>query len=79
MLIVNLHSAMVKLIKGIMVQYMPTATVKDCSEDELHKIKHTDRSLQLNDLDLFIGNEARLLLTTSEEEELPADIASFYK
>lgn len=65
-LIVNLHDSMCRLIATVLGRYIPISMVKDF-KDKLPEIPHTDCSNQLNDLELFIGNEARLTLTSLEE------------
>lgn len=59
---------MVKLVKSILLRYLPVATVKSYSGTDLTEIPHREREQQVNDLELFVGTEARLLLTSLEED-----------
>ena len=43
------------------------------------EVPHTDRTVQLNDLELFVGTETRLILTRLEETQPQAKIQLFLR
>lgn len=65
---IYLSSSMVSLVKRVLTNYMPVTVVKDYADADLINIRHMERSVQLIDTDLFIGTDARVLLTTLEED-----------
>lgn len=75
----DLYSSMTKLIKSVLTRYVPVETVKAYGDREIVQIPHTERTEQLSDLDLFVGTEARVLLTAIEEDLSQEKIHLFYR
>lgn len=66
---------MKKLIKKIMALYIPAAELSS-----FRNVEHTDRALQVSDMDLGIGTKARTSLVALEDDTLSeAQVADFYR
>ena len=70
-LITDLNKCMNTLVQDVLTRYLPVSFIKSHMTD-IEAIPHLDRSHQLSDLDLFIGTQARVLLT-SVEEDIPKE------
>ena len=77
MLITDLYTSMERLIKTILSHFVKVAVVKEAGND-LAAAQYS-LEVQLSDLDLFIGTEARTALVTIEEDIHCGKIALFYK
>lgn len=80
MLIIDLYGSMIKLVKTVLANYLPTTLIKNHTGD-LREITpvHDLRESQLSDADLFIGVEARVLLTALEDDTSQAEISKFLR
>lgn len=74
MLIVDLHSSMIRLIKKMMSFFIPMADIK---ETPLPDIPFMDRDHQCDDLQLNCGTLARTMLVELEETVPSAQIQTF--
>lgn len=76
----DLHGSMVKLVKTVLSQYVPVGLIRAHGGD-LREIApvHDLRADQLSDGELFVGTEARVLLTALEEDTAPAQISKFLR
>ena len=76
MIITDLYDSMKRLIEDILQRYVPIHMIEEYGITE---VPHTDRTVQLNDLELFVGTETRLILTRLEETQPQAKIQLFLR
>lgn len=69
---------MKRLIQRVLGFYIPIQLVKS-SLDDLASIPHTDRAQHLSDKDIFIGNEARVLVSVLADESTPEQLSVFFR
>lgn len=69
---------MVKLIQAVLTNYVPVPLIRD-HRDTLTLIPHTDRHKQLNDIELFISTDARVILTSLEDDTAQERIREFLR
>lgn len=72
----DLYGSMITLIQDVMGNYLPVQAIK---KSGIQPIQHMDRSIQLSDTDIFITNDARVLLTAMEDDELQGKLDQFFE
>lgn len=75
----DLHTSMVKLIQSVLGKYLPVPLIKDYDGEKLVNVPHTDRTKQLTDLDMFIGTQARVMITSCEEDVSQEKMKLFFR
>lgn len=76
MLIHDLYSSMERVIKTVMSRFLCVEAVKS---SPLAEVDVTNEETQLSDLELFLGTEIRMELTSVEEHCPMRDIQEFYR
>ena len=76
-LITDLHSSMIRLIRRMMAFYIPMQTIKGSAD--ITQIEHRDRAIQCNNIELNCGTKARMLITLLEETESSDDIHKLFR
>ena len=66
-------------MKTVMCYYLSPPAYEDKDASQLTSVRHTDEDSQLNDLELFIGNDARTLVTALEDEMDQAEVKNFIR
>lgn len=79
LLIANLHTSMLSLIKRIMLIYWDPTHVT--GTDDLTSLEHTDRTRQLSDLNLSVGDGCRQRMIVLEDDGSldRTEVTTFYR
>lgn len=77
LMIHDLHSSSVRLCKGVLVKFLPIATINQYST--VTDVPYDDIEQHLSDLDMNIGTQTRVHLTELEKEVNGVEIEQFYR
>lgn len=76
MLIHDLYSSMVRLAKEVLSLFVKPQQIRG---KELSEVDFTDRTLQLADNDLLIGNDARMALISQKDFLTSVEESKFFR